>query len=197
MMKRYLYVAMTNEQSDSILNMPLDTLEQATSVLEQVHVFLNDAAATCASNKPRYNAKPKLNVWSPDIKLALDEMRKYYAQWVKQGKIKDPENNIYQQRLRTKKEFRRQVRIENAKVKNTEKQRIMETRTKDTKLFHQLVKSNRKTRGNAIMDLHVGDICMSGEQNVMEGFKQHFRNLATPEESTVLENRKYNQQVEY
>ncbi|VDI51227.1 Hypothetical predicted protein [Mytilus galloprovincialis] len=173
-----LYVAITNEQSDSILNMPLETLEQATSVLEQVHGFLNDAAATCAANKPRYNAKPKLNVWSPDIKLALDEMRKYYAQWVKQGKIKDPENNIYQQRLRTKKEFRRQVRIENAKVKDTEKQRIMETRTKDTKLFHQLVKSNRKNRGNAIMDLHVGDICMSGEQNVMEGFKQHFRNLS-------------------
>ncbi|CAG2248154.1 unnamed protein product [Mytilus edulis] len=70
-----LYVAMTNEQSDSILNMPLDILEQATSVLEQVHGFLNDDAATCASNKPRYNAKPKLNVWSPDIKLALDEMR--------------------------------------------------------------------------------------------------------------------------
>ena len=192
-----LYVAITNEQSDSILNMPLETLEQATSVLEQVHGFLNDAAATCASNKPRYNAKPKLNVWSPDIKLALDEMRKYYAQWVKQGKIKDPENNIYQQRLRTKKEFRRQVLIENAKVKDTEKQRIMETRTKDTKLFHQLVKINRKNRGNAIMDLHVGDICMSGEQNVMEGFKQHFRNLATPEESTVLENRQYHQQVEY
>ncbi|CAG2248155.1 unnamed protein product [Mytilus edulis] len=71
----------------------------------------------------------------------------------------------------------------------------METRTKDTKLFHQLVKSNRKTRGNAIMDLHVGDICMSDEQIVMEGFKQHFRNLATPEESTVLENRQYHQQV--
>ncbi|CAC5404045.1 unnamed protein product [Mytilus coruscus] len=72
---------MTNEQSDSILNMPLDTLEQA--VLEQVHEFLNDAAVTCASNKPRYKAKPKLNVWSPDIKLALDEIRKYYAQWLK------------------------------------------------------------------------------------------------------------------
>ncbi|CAC5378097.1 unnamed protein product [Mytilus coruscus] len=193
-----LYVAMTNEHSDSILNMPLDTLEQASSVLEQVHGFLNDAAVTCASNKPRYKAKPKLNVWSPDIKLALDEMCKYYAQWVKQGKIKDPENNIYQQRLRTKKEFRRQVRIENAKVKDTEKQRIMETRTKDAKLFHHQVKSsNRKTRGNAIMDLHVGDICMSGEQNVIEGFKLHFRNLATPEESTVFENRQYHQEVEY
>ncbi|VDI19393.1 Hypothetical predicted protein [Mytilus galloprovincialis] len=70
-----LYVAMTNEQSDSVLNMPLDTLEQATPVLEQVHGFLSDAAATCAANKPRYSAKPKLNVWSPYIKLALDEIR--------------------------------------------------------------------------------------------------------------------------
>ncbi|CAG2203493.1 unnamed protein product [Mytilus edulis] len=112
-----LYVAMTNEQSDSILNMPLDTLEQATSVLEQVHGFLNDAAATCASNKPRYNAKPKLNVWSPDIKLALDEMRKYYAQWVKQGKIKDPENNIYQQRLRTKRNLGERCELKMLKSK--------------------------------------------------------------------------------
>ncbi|CAC5382697.1 unnamed protein product [Mytilus coruscus] len=134
-----LYAAMTNEQSDSILNMPLNTLEQTTSVLEQVHEFLNDVAVTCAVNKPRYKAKPKLNVWSPDIKLALDEMRKYYAQQVKQGKTKDPENNIYQERLRTKKEFRQQVRFKNAKVEDSEKQRIMETRTKDTKLFHHLV----------------------------------------------------------
>ncbi|CAG2203558.1 unnamed protein product [Mytilus edulis] len=63
--------------------------------------------------------------------------------------------------------------------------------------LEQATSINRKNRGNAIMDLHVGDICMSGEQNVMEGFKQHFRNLATPEESTVLENRQYHQQVEY
>ncbi|CAC5412456.1 unnamed protein product [Mytilus coruscus] len=47
------------------------------------------------------------------------------------------------------------------------------------------------------MDLHVGDICMSGEQNVMEGFKLHFRNLATPEETTVVEKRQYHQEVEY
>ncbi|CAC5410733.1 unnamed protein product [Mytilus coruscus] len=139
---------MTNEQSDSILNMPLYTLEQATSVLEQVREFLNDGAVTCALNKPRYKTKPKLNVWSPDIKLALDEMRKYYAQ------------------LRTRKKLRRQVRIENAKVKDSEKQRIMETRTKDAKLFHHLVKSNRKTRGNATMDLHVGDILIETIVNV-------------------------------
>lgn len=75
----------------------------------------------------------------------------------------------------------------------------METNTKDAKLFHHLVKSNRKTRGNATMDLHVGDLCtcMSGEQNVNEGFKLHFRNLAIQEESTVMENRQYHQKVEY
>ncbi|CAC5401952.1 unnamed protein product [Mytilus coruscus] len=93
----------------------------------ELDFFLHKLGKIKPTHKPRYKAKPKLNVWSPDIKLALDEMRIYYAQWVKQGNIKDPENNIYQQRLRTRKEFRRQVRIKNAKVKDSEKQRIMET----------------------------------------------------------------------
>jgi hypothetical protein len=49
-----------------------------------------------------------------------------------------------------KKEFRRTVRIEIAKLRNKEKENILETRTKDTKMFHKLVRTNRR-QGDKVM----------------------------------------------
>ena len=67
----------------------------------------------------------------------------------------------------------------------------METRTKDPKLFHRLVKNNRSNRLNTSMDLYVGDVCMSGVENVLERFRQHFSSLASPEEITTQEDQQY------
>jgi hypothetical protein len=49
-----------------------------------------------------------------------------------------------------KKEFRRTVRIEIAKLRNKEKENILETRTKDTKMFYKLVRTNRR-QGDKVM----------------------------------------------
>jgi hypothetical protein len=54
-----------------------------------------------------------------------------------------------------KKEFRRAVRIELAKLRNEEKENILETRTKDTKMFHKLVRKNRRQGNDMIMELEV------------------------------------------
>ena len=51
------------------------------------------------------------------------------------------QNNIMlREKKQPKKEFRRAVRIELAKLRNEEKENILETRTKDTKMFHKLVR---------------------------------------------------------
>ena len=67
-------------------------------------------------------------------------MTKQYALWVQAGKPRNKQNMTYQRRTKSKREFRRQVRIEQAIRNEAEKQCIMETRTKDPKLFHQLVR---------------------------------------------------------
>jgi len=69
-------------------------------------------------------------------------MRHRYNIWRKNGNPVNPTNQIYINRIETRKEFRRQVRIEQANRKDTTKEQIIETRTKDMKLFHQLLKKN-------------------------------------------------------
>jgi hypothetical protein len=51
---------------------------------------------------------------------------------------------MLREKKQPKKEFRRAVRIELAKLRNEEKENILETRTKDTKMFHRLVRMFRE-----------------------------------------------------
>jgi hypothetical protein len=55
----------------------------------------------------------------------------------------------------------------------------METKTKDMRLFHKFVRNNRKKGNDVIMDLNVNGIQYEGDENVITGFGEHFRQLAT------------------
>ena len=55
----------------------------------------------------------------------------------------------------------------------------METKTKDMRLFHNLVRNNKKKGNEVIMDLNVNGKQYDGEENVMTGFREHLKNLAT------------------
>ena len=46
------------------------------------------------------------------------------------------------------------------------------------------------------MDLNVGDKCYSGEENVIDGFKVHFQNLATKQNDAEYDKHFYDL-VEY
>jgi hypothetical protein len=48
----------------------------------------------------------------------------------------------------------------------------METKTKDMRLFHNLVRNNRKKGNEVIMDLNVNGKQYDGEENVMTGFRE-------------------------
>ena len=191
------YKAMVGKALSDVSDLPTDTSCNIGDILLQTCKTLKTAAEECSSNRKRYSAKSKLKVWSPRIKIALTEMRHQYNIWTKNGKPVNPTNQIYINRIETRKEFRRQVRIEQAKRKNTEKEQIIETRTKDMKLFHQLVKNNRIKGGNLIMDLNVGNNCYSGEENILEGFQHHFQKLASAEETCTQNDPTYHQNVEY
>ena len=86
---------------------------------------------------------------------------------------------ICKEKKESKKEFRRCIRIKLAKQRGEEKELIMETKTKDMRLFHKLVRNNRKKGNEVIMDLNVSGKQYGGEENVMTGFREHLKNLAT------------------
>ena len=55
----------------------------------------------------------------------------------------------------------------------------METKTKDMKLFHKLVRNNRKKGTDTITELSADGNDYKGEENVVKAFQDHFRKLAT------------------
>ena len=71
----------------------------------------------------------------------------------------------------------------------------MKTKAKDIGLFHKLVCNNRKKGNEVIIDLNVNGKQYDGEENVMAGFREHFKNLATFDLNMNIDN-KYHDMVE-
>ena len=57
------------------------------------------------------------------------------------------------------------------------------------RLFHKLVRNNRKKGNEVIMDLNVNGIQYDGEENVMTGFREHLKNLATFDLNMNIDNK--------
>jgi hypothetical protein len=56
----------------------------------------------------------------------------------------------------------------------------MNTRTKDSKIFHVLINRQRQSIRGCIQDLNIDNEVMSGKQDIINGFRKHFSNLAVP-----------------
>jgi uncharacterized protein YqeY len=115
--------------------------------------------------------------------------------WKDNGKPMDINSIICKEKKESKKEFRRCNRVELAKQRDEEKELIMKTKTKDMQLFHKLVNYNRKKGSEVIMDLNVNGKQYDGEENVMTGFREHLKNLATFDLNMNIDN-KYHEMVE-
>ena len=58
----------------------------------------------------------------------------------------------------------------------------MASRTYDSKTFHHLVKKQRNKGNNFISDLYVGNEKYTGTHGILDGFQQHFEQLALSKE---------------
>jgi hypothetical protein len=124
-------------------------------------------------------------------------MRSNYKQWVTYGKPTNPTNIIYSQRILSRKDLRKAIRIEEAKQREYDRDMILDTRTRDMRLFHKLVRNNIKKGHNLIDDLYVNGETYSGKENVLQGFTEHFRQLATNNQNNESEyHRKIEQEIQ-
>ena len=116
-------------------------------------------------------------------------------QWKTNGKPMDINSIVCKEKKESKKEFRRCIRVKLAKQRDEEKELIMETKTKDMQLFHNLVRNNRKKGNEVIMDLNVNGKQYDEEENVMTGYREHLKNLATFDLNMNIDN-KYHDMME-
>ena len=77
-------------------NMEETAIEQA---ILKLCVLLRETAKT------RYNAKPKLKVWTPEIRLSLKTARQNYKVWKDHVKPNDKNNIMLREKKQAKKEF--------------------------------------------------------------------------------------------
>jgi hypothetical protein len=141
--------------------------------------IMKSAAITSSSNKAIFKSKPKLKVWTNEIKTAISNSRSKYKIWRDNGKPSEVENINLQEKKKAKRYLRKTIHIEQAKKRNKEKELILETKTKDMKLFHKLVRNNRKKGIDAITELCANGKDYKGKGNVVKAFQDHFRKLAT------------------
>jgi hypothetical protein len=60
------------------------------------------------------------------------------------------------------------------------KEKVMNIRAKDSKIFHMLINRQRQSIRGCIQDLHIDNEVMSGKQDIINGFRKHFSNLVVP-----------------
>jgi hypothetical protein len=104
-------------------------------------------------------------------------MKKASSKWYEEGKPDNDHPLLIDKKI-CKQQFRKTYRIELAIKEIYSKNKIMQTRTKDSKTFHMLIKKQRHSLRGCIQDLHIDNKTMSGEENILQGFKNHFANLA-------------------
>ena len=194
-MDKDLYMPMVQTNTEQLQNQLANSELTLNAVISKTCQLMKNAAVASSSAKLSYNAKPKLKVWTTEIKSALKIMRSKYKIWKDKRKPRDTNNPICKEKKESKKEFRRLIRVELAKQRNDEKELIMETKTKNMRLFPKLVRNNRKKENDVIMDLNVNGIQYEGEENIITGFREHFRQLATLDPGMDIDD-KYHNMVE-
>jgi hypothetical protein len=68
-------------------------------------------------------------------------MRSNYKQWITYGKPTNPTNIIFSQRILSRKDFGKAMRIEEAIQREFDRDMILDTRTRNMRLFHKLVRN--------------------------------------------------------
>jgi hypothetical protein len=156
--QRFIFGNGPNRYIDQLKSQLINNELPLDDVISKTSKVMKDAAILSSSSKTNYSAKPKLKIWTLEIKSALRIMRAKYRIWKDNGKPTDINSIICKEKKESKKEFRRCIRVELAKQRDEERELIMETKTKDMRLFHKLVRNNRKKENEVIMDLNVNGI---------------------------------------
>ena len=84
-----LYSAMVQTDIDQLKSQLINNEWALDNVISKTSQVMKNAAILSSSAKANYNAKPKLKIWTPEIKSALRIMRAKYGIWKDNGKPMD------------------------------------------------------------------------------------------------------------
>lgn len=114
------------------------------NMIVEISNILRDSAKKCTPQKRQKKKLGKLQVWNNDISNAYKEMKQTNIKWCNAGKPKG-NHPLVEHRKRCKQQFRRVYRTEIAMRDLCLKEKVMNIRTKDSKIFHMLINRQRQS----------------------------------------------------
>ncbi|CAG2239701.1 unnamed protein product [Mytilus edulis] len=175
-----------------IINEGLITSLQDINTKDDIETGFHDITAviTKATNeiaqkpKTRKN-KPKLKVMSDEILKAIRNKKSAFYYWKAKGRPTDCLDPFLLEKKITTQELRKTCRLEVAQKRIQERNEIIEASSSNKTLFYKLINKQRGKLSRRIDELNVGDNIYNTPEQIMEGWKIHFGQLA---ENTLDEN---------
>lgn len=160
------------------LKLNLNTEEEIQHSFETINSILVEAATKSAPPYKTKRKKPKLQIRTPEIVESIKKKKQAQKNWRNNGRPRDPVNQLFIQRKQTTIDLRRECRLAIAKQRMIEREEIMNARQTDMKTFYRLIRKQRGSSKFILDDLNVnGDLFRTQEQ-IIEGWHQHFAALA-------------------
>ena len=162
--------------------------------VQKINDILVQATDEVRPKPVKRHRKARLNVWTAEIGLAVSAKKKAFWEW-KQNNRPDQSDNVFVvNKKTTTKRLRKLCRVESAKARGADRQQILDAKSNDTKLFHKLIDKQRGRSNICVNELNVGDSTYSTSSEVLQGWREHFSKLATPND-TLRKDHAYKQLV--
>lgn len=143
---------------------------------------LNDATADSYVVPPKKHKKSNkgLDLWSPEIAILAKRSKESNYAWALAGKPRLPDHPTVIERKMTKCKLRSAIRRSRAISRKRVYEEIMEANGDDKMLFYKLIQRQRSTKSTDTDTLIIDGSDMKGDEQVMQGFKKYYEDLAVP-----------------
>ena len=163
-----------------------DSMKQLCTALEK--------ATNAAIPKQRGRKKaPSKGPWTSEIAEASRLAKCAFRTWKLAGRPLDSDDPSRLMMKTQKRNLRRLQRSWHAQSRSDLYKRIMDAAENDQQLFYQLVRKQRRIRSEVTPYIIVEGQKYHSHINILEGWKKHFKKLATPRDKPHFDNHFYKQ----
>ena len=127
------------------------------------------ATQAAPTGKKLKRRSSKLRVLTPEIQAAVQTKKVAFYKWKQMGRPDDPTNRAVQEKQLATISLRRAIRFEYSKKHTQIRQEILDSRTRDLKLFHKFINRPRDRLSGCINELYVGSTVSKSENENLNG----------------------------
>ena len=171
------------------INTEIDSMSTLDNAVRDLNNALTECAKAAAPKPKSRPRKAKLKVWTSEVKEAVEAKKKAFFAWKSAGRPQNKTDRTVINKKQTTILLRQVCRREISNKMIEERQSIMDSKSSDMALFHKLVNKQRDRLSSYINELHVGNSTYRSEQDILSGWHQHFKTLATPSDESYFDSK--------